>query len=164
MKTDNDMKLNFYSDYTIESKFLTKFIKDYIARPENKGRHIFTLDVDQRMDTLLFTIWRIPSRKIELSNSIGSIRFEDKIILLFSPFHKVLKAKIDSDFNKEVCNLFQTELDNFKGRRQELLMWQLKVPYHSDTFLIERKFNRIINTTKPPIPDSIKVDIQYQAD
>lgn len=160
-----DFQIKLYQNYFLESDMLKQFIKDYVTQPENKGRKVFSLYIDQRMDTLLFTIWRIPRKEVKLENSFGYFYFHEKAIIIYSPFYKVFNIRRDTLDVHKISNLYKEELEYFKTHKQELVMWQLQIPYYDmDNFLILKNFYRIYNTTKPPIPDSVNVDFEYQAD
>lgn len=159
----DDFQVKMYETYSFSNNTFKSFIEDYINLPENKARKVFTLYIDQRMDTLLFTIWRNPAREIKLENSFGYFYYKGKAVIILSPFFRLFeKQRSDAD-ERTISNLYNEELEYYETHEQEIVMWQLQIPYHGNTFSIQTDFNRIFNTTKAPAPDSIKVDIQYQA-
>jgi len=160
----NDFEVKVYEKYFLSNDTFRRFVEDYINLPENKERKIFTLYIDQRMDTLLFTIWRNPKRTIDLKNTFGYFYYKGRVIVIYSPFFKFFENQHDTSDAQRISKLYNIELEYYKTHKQELVMWQLQMPYHENTFFIQKNFNRIINTIKPPIPDSVKVDIQYSAD
>jgi hypothetical protein len=73
--------------------------------------------------------------------------------------------KTDEGFEKEINELYKSELEYYKTHRHEFVMWQLQYSYYHQTFKIIKSYNKIVNTLKPVlIPDRVKVDIQWPAD
>lgn len=159
-----DFQVKMYENYRFNNDTFRMFVEDYINLPENKERKVFTLYIDQRMDTLLFTIWRNPSNTVELENSFGYFYYKEKAIIIYSPFFKLFEMHRDTVAGLAISKLYNEELEYYKTHKQELVMWQLQIPYHGNAFSIQKNFSKIYNTTKPPIPDSVKVNIKYQAD
>jgi len=159
-----DFEIKSYSSIIIKDSNLMRFVDDYVNLPENIHRKVFTLYFDQRNDTLAFTIWRCLRRYVSLENSIGYFKINGKVVLLYSPFTSFLHFPIDKKTEKEINNLYKDELEYYKNHRHELVMWQLRYSYFDENYRIIRNYNRIVHTLKPPIPDSIKVDIQWPAD
>jgi hypothetical protein len=163
-KSLNDFEVKIYENYMFSNNNFKSFVENYIDLPENKERKIFTLYFDQRMDTLLFTIWRHPQRTIDLNNTFGYFYCKGKMVLICSPFFKLFETRIDTSDANKISALYRKEVEYYKTHKQELVMWQLQIPYHEDTFFIQKNFNRIINTVKPPVLDSVKVNVNYSAD
>jgi hypothetical protein len=159
----NDFEVRTYDNYYFKNDVFKNFVEEYINLPENTKRQVFTLYIDQRMDTLLFTIWRNPRKTVDLENSFGYFYCNGKAIIIYSPFFKFFGIRRDTLDEKAVSKLYDKELEYYKTNKQELVMWQLQIPYHSNSYFIQKSFNRIFNTTKAPIPDSVKVEINYQA-
>ena len=160
----NDFCINSFPLISIKDSITKQFVKDFIDLPENINRKVFTIFFDQRADTLNLTIFRYLRRYITLDNCIGHFRFEGKVILLYSPFTDLMSIKEDKAFEKELNQLYKSELEYYKNHRHELVMWQLQYSYYYQTFDIIKGYHRISNTLKPVLHDSIKVDIQWPAD
>ncbi len=158
-----DFEMKWNKSCYLENDTLKKFVEDFIDLPINSKRKVFTLYIDQRLDTLLFTIWRYPRRSIDLNNAIGYFYCRGKVIVIYSPFNKFLKIEVDKADKQKISQLYNSEVEYYKIHKQELVMWQLQIPYHGDSFVIQKDFNCIFNTTKAPNPSGFKENIEYQA-
>jgi len=165
--TKIDFNFKTYNEYNFDNPIFRHFVSEYIKLPENEKKKVFTLYLDERADTLLFTIWRYPYRKFSLNKSLGYFYYIDRVVIVYSPFIKVMSSQIDSSSMNIISNLYDQELKYYSNHKHKLVMWQLQIPYHEDSPFIEKDFKRIINTVKPPLPDNMKdkvIDIQYEAD
>lgn len=158
----DEFRLKTYNSYCFSNDIFRKFVEDYVSLPENIERKVFTLYMDQRMDTLLFTIWRNPDEKIELENSFGYFKCKKKVVIIYSPFFTLLEKHNEPADKQLIIKLFDEELEYYKTHEQKLVMWQLQIPYHGGSSIIQKDFNMIFNTTKAPSPKSEKVGINYQ--
>jgi hypothetical protein len=158
-----DFQIHSYPNAMLSDSTFKKFVIDYINLPENIHRKVFTLYFDERPDTLLFTIWRYPEREMSIKNSLGFFKVNGRIVLLYSPFIKFINFGINSIDERQVKEIYSTELEYYNNHRHELVMWQLQYSYWQKKYFILKNYKRIINTTKAPLPDSTIVDIQWPA-
>lgn len=151
--------------FSISDSSTRSFIRDYITLPENINRKIFTIFFDQNLDTLALTIWRYPYRYVSLKDVLGYFHFEDRVILLYSPFTDLMQSNKNLEFEKEINELYKAELAYYQSHKHELIMWQLKYSYYGKSYKIMKDYKKITYTLKPEIiPDSIEIDIQWPAD
>jgi len=106
----------------------------------------------------------IPKKEMSIINSLGYFKVNGRIVLLYSPFIRFTQFKLNSIEEKQIKDLYNEDLEYYNNHRHELVMWQLQYSYWEKKYYILKNFNRIINTIKAPLPDSTKVDIQWQAD
>jgi hypothetical protein len=154
---ENEIQANVFPNYETNDTVLINFIKDYLALPETKYLNIYTLLFDQRMDTLLFTISTCPFRFPDNVFYFGAIKYNNKIVLMCSPFDIIIKAKVDRNFIKQIKQLNDKDmlLFNKKGEYTSI-RWQLQKPYHGRTYHIEKDQYKVWNTIIPPPPPLVK--------
>jgi len=159
-----DLELKSIPAISIADSMVIDFINQFINIPENIHRKVFTIFIDQRHDTLAVTIWRYLRKKIVLDNVLGYFNYQDRTILIYSPFTDFLNIPNDSKTVNELNIKYKDELEYYKFHRHELVMWQLQYTYYDKKYSLNKSFNRIEHTLKLPYHDSVKVDIQWPAD
>ena len=129
--------------------------------PSNKKIEIFTLYIDERSDTLLFTISKYWDGKFDLNNSLGCFYCAGKAIIIYSPFNKFIEVDKNQIEEQKILELFTKESLYFKNHKKESVMWQLQIPFYNNSFYIQKDENKILNTIKVPMPNKYRSRVKY---